>query len=91
MQIFFIALLCYILYRFIVGFVIPLVSTANRMKKQFKEMSQQQSAFNNPYQNEQPAEPQETHSHSGSTAKTTSGKKGAKEDYIDFEEVPVKK
>lgn len=80
----------YILYRFIVGFVLPVARTAKSMKQQFDQMKQP-TGF-------QPNEPDDDSKYSkpfssenGGSQRTTSGRKGAKEDYIDFEELPASK
>lgn len=93
MQIFLWALLCYILYRFIVGFVIPVATTASRVRRQFREMNRQASAFTGTQEQngfKQPDDNSDTIS-SPHQNWTTSGKKADKEDYIDFEEVPKQK
>ena len=87
MQIILIVLLLYLLYRFIVGFVLPVVSTASRIKKQFREMQATQSDNSDTVHTEQ----QTTASGHPEKLRTTSGKKGPKEDYIDFEEIPAKR
>ena len=84
MQIIVIVLLLYLLYRFIVGFVLPVARTAGRIKKQFREMQANQPQQDNVYSDEQTAAPR-----TAGKRRTTSGKKGPKEDYIDFEEIPV--
>ena len=83
----------YILYRFIVGFVLPVAKTARGMKKQFDQMKQQPGYA----ANEQATDDnrKQTESFAGKDGdhqqRTTSGRKGAKEDYIDFEELPASK
>ena len=66
------AFLLYLLYRFIVGFVIPVFITTRQMKKQFREMSgrmenyMNQSAFTETSNDKQTKEP-------GSTSKKQGG------------------
>ncbi len=89
MQIIVIVLLLYLLYRFIVGFVLPVATAAGRIKKQFREMQanqpqQQRDTVNSNEQRTSTRQPD-------GKQRTTSGKKAPKEDYIDFEEIPVSK
>ena len=83
MQIIVIVLLLYLLYRFIVGFVLPVATAAGRIKKQFREMQAHQQQDTS-HSGDQSAAPRPT-----DKQRTTSGKKAPKEDYIDFEEIPV--
>jgi len=67
-------LLGYVLYRFIVGFLIPVFRTGKQIKRQFNDMQQRMQE----QMNQQQAPPQQENKHSD---KTVAG------DYIDFEEV----
>jgi hypothetical protein len=94
MQIVLLILLCYFLYRFITGFVLPVATTAHRIKKEFGRMNGQQTAYQQAFETRRQQEQatnaaSDTSSNTGTHQRTTSGKMGAKEDYIDFEEVPV--
>jgi hypothetical protein len=73
----------YILYRFVVGFLIPVIKTTNQVKKQFGAMKEKmEEAYN------QQAGRQQAHANTVTPlGKTTSGKPGAKEDYIEYEDV----
>lgn len=77
------AILIYVLYKFIVGFVIPVFKVSRQMKKQMKEfkthMQNQQEQF---YQQQNAANPQQN----TSTTKTPFNTNKTDE-YIDFEEV----
>lgn len=87
MQIVLIIVLLYLLYRFIVGFVLPVATTASRIKKQFREMQASQSDNRNTVDGEEKT----TAFRKPEKQRTTSGKKAPKEDYIDFEEIPAKR
>jgi hypothetical protein len=78
MNVFVLAILFYLLYRFIGGFLIPLYRTTRHMRQQFHNMNNQANGqqANNTSNPGGPAE------HSGT--KTGSSKVG---EYIDFEEV----
>lgn len=83
MQILLIAVGIYLLYRFIFGFVIPVANTTSQVKKQFRAMKEQMEETH-----QQNNSCKETWTkHYSSKQKTTSGKPGSREDYIEFEEV----
>lgn len=69
-------LLGYVIYRFITGFLFPVVKTGQQIKKQFDEMQQRMQDAN---MQPPPASP-------SSEAPRPSGKSQAGE-YIDFEEI----
>ena len=78
MNVFVLAILIYLVYRFVAGFLIPVIRTTSHVRQQFNNM-------NKPPQEEQPmngqrptANDQRNGTHSGTT------KVG---EYIDFEEV----
>jgi len=78
----------YFLYRFIFGFLIPVIKTTRQVRTQFNAMKE---TMEGAYQQQQPRQEsttinrgQSSHSKPG---KTTSGIPGAKEDYIEYEEV----
>lgn len=83
-EIFVLGIVCYLLYRFVFNFVVPIARTARTMQKQFSSMQEQQrgervTGHQNGFdiRNERPAaRPKET----GKAAVS-------KDDYIDFEEV----
>lgn len=91
MMIIFYAVMLYLLYRFIVGFVIPVVRTTSQVKKQFNAMKEQM-------QNAQQAAGQQqhtyTHSNNGGGGRTTINAVNQKPkydiegEYISFEENP---
>ena len=70
--------LIYILYKFIFDFIIPIYNTTKKVKKQFGDMQEkmqdQMNTFNKQTQQARPPVP---------PVQT----QGAKEDYIDYEEV----
>lgn len=69
------AILGYFLFRFVVGFLLPILRTTAQVRRKVREMQQQQ-AF---YQRQQQQETAGT-----SARKSSSTDKG---DYIDFEEI----
>jgi cell division protein FtsX len=71
------AIVIYVLYRFIIGFVLPVTKVASQMKNKVKEMQDLQRRQQEQYQQQQqPVKEKIT-----PTAPASSG------DYIDFEEV----
>ena len=77
MKVVLIAIGIYLLYRFIFGFVIPVINTTRQVKKQFSAMKEK---VEETYKQQAPG----TSAH---LDKTTSGKPGAREDYIEYEEL----
>ena len=73
MSIFVEIILIYLLYRFIAGFVVPLIRASRQMRRQFNDIRSRQSGFS-----ETPPGPQKE------PAEKPKGKVG---EYIDFEEV----
>ncbi|MES2773441.1 MAG: hypothetical protein V4722_04630 [Bacteroidota bacterium] len=83
MQVILIALGIYLLYRFIFGFLIPVINTTSQVKKQFSAMKEKmEEAYN-----QQAPRQQATANHGTHLGRTTSGKPGAKEDYIEYEDL----
>lgn len=85
MQIIIIAFLLYLFYRFIVGFLLPVLKTAGQVKQQFNAMKNQMDG-------QQPANENYANTSRSTEANhlkkwSTSGKKGSKEDYIEYEDV----
>ena len=76
MNVFVLAILIYLLYRFIAGFLIPVIRTTSHVRQQFNNMNKQQEG---PTPNAQRPTP---NNQNGS--QTGSPKVG---EYIDFEEV----
>lgn len=87
MQIILFIIIAYLLYRFVTGFVLPVITAASRVKKQFRDMQATQSRASGAGN----AEPQKPASVKTAMQRTTSGKKAPKEDYIEFEEIPSSK
>ncbi|HVU59200.1 MAG TPA: DUF4834 family protein [Puia sp.] len=88
-EIFFLAIVLYVLYRFVFNFVVPIARTTRQVKQQFRnmqEMHNQQDPFQGGYGNQGPYGGT-THGPSASAQpkKPTSNNKGG--EYIDFEEV----
>jgi hypothetical protein len=84
MNVFVLAILIYLLYRFTAGFLIPLFRASNQMRQQFRNMNQQ-SPGNDPHGNPGNSNPGSNGtSQTGKTPDSGSSKVG---EYIDFEEV----
>jgi hypothetical protein len=84
MNVFVLAILIYLLYRFTAGFLIPLFRASNQMRQQFRNMNQQ-SPGNDPHGNPGNSNPGSNGTnHTGKTTGSGSSKVG---EYIDFEEV----
>lgn len=93
------AFIVYFVYRFIVGFVLPVVRTANQMKRKVNEMNRpfEQSGGGQEGRQQQGSQTQTRVEVNGArkgpfsrfTAKkaTGQGAKPSKSDYIEFEEV----
>lgn len=77
-------LLAYFLYKFVFGFVVPLLKMTWRVRSQVKEFQRrQQQQQQDPLQNNTTSG-QKTASNNGTAPKSKSG------EYIDFEEVKAK-
>lgn len=90
MQIILIAFLLYLLYRFMVGFLLPVLKTAGHVKQQFNAMKDQMGAQQSTYGNAHtgtPPPPNNNKQANPFKKWSTSGKKGSKEDYIEYEDV----
>jgi hypothetical protein len=78
MNVFFLGILAYLLYRFVTGFLIPVFRTTRHVRQQFSKMNGQPGAEHQ----EKPGTPgQDT---SRNTTRPNTAKVG---EYIDFEEV----
>jgi hypothetical protein len=78
MNVFVLAILIYLLYRFIAGFLIPVIRTTSHVREQFNNMNKQQNDGPAPNAQRPTANAQGQDSSSGTS------KVG---EYIDFEEV----
>ena len=84
MNVFVLAILIYLLYRFTAGFLIPLFRASNQMRRQFRNMNQ------HPPDGSQNGNPPNSTAGSNGTTQTgkTPGSGSSKVgEYIDFEEV----
>ena len=82
MNVFVLAILIYLFYRFVSGFLIPLFRASRHMRRQFHDMNQQANGqAGNP---SNPGPEPGTNGQPGKTAKSGVSKVG---EYIDFEEV----
>jgi hypothetical protein len=84
LSLFIYALLAYLLYRLVFGFIIPVVRTTRRVKKSFRDMHERMNGQyaqqgGNPYGSAAHSQQQQTAAH-----KTTGSDD---DDYIEFEEV----
>ena len=82
MNVFVLAILTYLLYRFIGGFLIPLFRTTRQMRQQFHDVNRQSNGqTGNP--------PNSSNGSAGTTGSTDNHKSGTSKvgEYIDFEEV----
>jgi len=78
MNVFVLAILIYLLYRFIAGFLIPVIRTTSHVRQQFNNMNKQSQE--GPTQNAQRSTPDAQRSGPASGASKVG-------EYIDFEEV----
>ncbi len=85
MQIIIIAFLLYLLYRFVVGFLLPVLKTAGHVKQQFNAMKNQMDGQYQTHENHADGNQNAGSNHFKKWS--TSGKKGSKEDYIEYEDV----
>jgi hypothetical protein len=67
------AFLLYVAYKFVFRFLIPVILTTRKLKKQFREMHSRMQGQTNDNQAQEPVQEPATKEHAG--------------DYIDFEEV----
>ena len=75
-EILFLAIVVYLLYRFLFNFLLPVIRATRQVRQQFRNMQGGEQP-KQPTGGPGPARPGERHS----------SPKGAKEDYIDFEEI----
>jgi hypothetical protein len=78
MNVFVLAILIYLLYRFIAGFLIPVIRTTSHVRQQFNNMNKQQD--DGPMPNAQRPTPNAQGQETGSGTSKVG-------EYIDFEEV----
>ena len=77
------AVLAFILYRFVTGFLIPVVRTTSQVKKQFNAMRQQMEQAQQQYQQQAQA----AQASRPSNAPGAKGKYDIEGEYIPFEDV----
>ena len=77
------AILAFIVFRFITGFVIPVVRTTSKVKKQFNAMRQQMEQAQQQYQQQA----QGAQASQPTNAPGTKGKYDIEGEYIPFEDV----
>ncbi len=79
-EIFFLAIVLYLLYRFVFNFLLPVVRTTRQVREQFRNMQEGMGQQNSFSSNEQ-VQQQEPRNQERAGGKPPAG------DYIDFEEV----
>jgi hypothetical protein len=84
MNVFVLAILIYLLYRFMVGFLIPLIQASRQMRRQFHDMNQHGPNGGQPGNPSNSGTGPNSKAQAGGTPKSASAKVG---EYIDFEEV----
>jgi hypothetical protein len=77
LAIFFYILLAYLVFRFVFGFLIPIVRTTRQVKRSFREMNARMNGGADPHSQQADARQK--------AAPAT--KSPSKDDYIDFEEI----
>lgn len=80
-QFIFWTILLYLLYRFVFGFLIPVISASRQMRGKIRQMQEQ---MKNQYDQQNP---QQGYSSNTSNSSDTKPSGNAKGEYIDFEEV----
>jgi len=80
-EIFFFAIVFYVLYRFIFNFVVPIARTTRQVRQQFRNMQDMHEQQGQPYSGQGP---QTTQAGATQQRKPNSDKVG---EYIDFEEI----
>ncbi len=75
-EILFLAIVFYLLYRFVFNFLLPVVRATRQVRQQFRNM-----------QGGEPGQPTSGPAKPGGAGERHSSPKGPKEDYIDFEEI----
>jgi hypothetical protein len=82
--IFFLAIVFYLLYRFVFNFVVPIARTTRHVRQQFRNMQEGMGQQSRPQPTQQAERPRQ----SGPTQPTgRSAPSGPEGDYIDFEEI----
>lgn len=78
-EIFFLAIVFYLLYRFVFNFLIPVARTTRQVREQFRTMQEMQEGMGQPQaQQSRPQQPQQDE---------RPGMRPVDGDYIDFEEI----
>ena len=79
-EIFFLAIVLYLLYRFVFNFLLPVVRTTRQVRQQFRNMQEGMGGEQQPFNGGERV-------HTQQKQQRPSGGKPPKEDYIDFEEI----
>jgi hypothetical protein len=74
------ALIVYLLYRFVFGFLLPVISASRNMQQKLREMQANAQGFS-------PDEQETKRSNAGFNSSNTSTPKPSSKDYIEFEEI----
>jgi hypothetical protein len=81
-EIFFLAIVFYLLYRFVFNFIVPVARTTRHVRQQFRNMQESQESMR------QQQEPYQQHTQSRPQAsQQRAAQKPEAGDYIDFEEI----
>ena len=79
-EIFFLAIVLYLLYRFVFNFLLPVVRTTKQVRQQFRNMQEGMGGEQQPFNNSERVQTQQKQ-------ERASGGKPPASDYIDFEEI----
>ena len=89
-EIFFLAIVLYLLYRFIFNFLVPVVRTTRQVRQQFRNMQENMGAGGpmdaRPFEQQTRAYEQ-TQQHEQRKTQQRASSKPPADDYIDFEEI----
>ncbi|TCJ17043.1 hypothetical protein EPD60_06955 [Flaviaesturariibacter flavus] len=73
--------LAYLLFRFVFGFLVPIIRTTRQVKRGFREMNERMGSFGGQH-------PEDLHSAQAPGQRSqVNSKAPSKDDYIDFEEI----
>lgn len=85
-EIFFLAIVFYLLYRFVFNFLVPVARTTRHVRQQFRNMQEMQEAMRQ-QQGQDQAQAQDFQARQRPASQQRPAQKPPSGDYIDFEEV----
>ena len=85
-EIFFLAIVFYLLYRFVFNFLVPVARTTRHVRRQFRNMADMQEAVRQQQQAQSQGYASQTQARPG-PSQQRSEKRAPEGDYIDFEEI----